>query len=151
MHCSTDGGQGVRGGKWRMKGKRGAAGRALQGYLALRWLPLSFSSLTALPFLWTWIITSLAFPAVPTLALPPLSPPALNPYRSRPRYRHGAGVAAPSLRRLPVLFVGSFEHLLHVSDLVLAHRRHVHVAPERQRWGRRRGGGRERESLLVKP
>lgn len=65
--------------------------------------------------------------------------PAPGPYRSRPRYRHGASVAAPSLRRLPVLFVGSFEHLLHVSDLVLAHRRHVHVAPERQRRGHREG------------
>lgn len=54
-------------------------------------------------------------------------------YRSGPWYRHRAGVAAPSLRCLPVLFVGPFKHLLHVTDLVLAHCRHVHVAPA-QRW-----------------
>lgn len=54
----------------------------------------------------------------------------LVPYRSRPRDGHGAGVAAPPLWRLPVLFVGSFKHLLHIADLVLAHGWHVYVAPE---------------------
>ena len=54
----------------------------------------------------------------------------LVPYRSRPRDGHGAGVAAPPLWRLPVLFVGSFKNLLHIADVVLAHGWHVYVTPE---------------------
>lgn len=74
----------------------------------------------------------------------PRTPP--RPYRSGPRQGHGAGVAAPPLGRLPVLLVGPLEDLLHVGDLVLAHGRHVHVPPGRQR----RGHG-DRESQLVRP
>lgn len=76
------------------------------------------------------------------------SPPGLppRPYRSGPRHGHGTGVAAPPLGRLPVLLVGPLEDLLHVGDLVLAHGRHVHVPPGRQR----RGHG-DRESPLMRP
>lgn len=129
MHCSADGGQTLRGGEWRLEGERR---RGRDGCLALRWLPLSCSPLPALHQLPFSVHGSLHLLG---LFQPPPPPPILNPYRSRPRCRHGAGVAGPSLRRLPVLFVGSLEHLLHVGDLVLAHRRHVHVAPERQRRG----------------
>lgn len=50
-------------------------------------------------------------------------------YRSGPGEGDGAAVAPPLLRCLPVLLVHAFEHLLDVADLVLAHGRHVHVAP----------------------
>lgn len=42
-------------------------------------------------------------------------------YRSGPGEGDGAAVAPPLLRRLPVLLVHAFEHLLDVADLVLAH------------------------------
>lgn len=54
------------------------------------------------------------------------------PHRSGPRCGDGTCVAPPSLRGLSVLLVGPFEHLFHVADLILAHGRHINVAPEMQ-------------------
>lgn len=51
-------------------------------------------------------------------------------YRSRTWDRDSTGVASPPLGCFPVLLVGSFKHLLHITDLVLTHRWHIHITPE---------------------
>lgn len=142
MHCGT-----VRGEKWRVKREESCSWKGFAGLVGsemaalLLQLPHTPSSapfsLGMDHYIFSFSRCSNSCPFSATLPHP--APSLLNPYRSRPRYRHGAGVAAPSLRRLPVLLVGSFEHLLHVSDLVLAHGRHVHVTPERQRRRHRKG------------
>lgn len=70
-------------------------------------------------------------------------------HRSRPWNGDSAGVASPPLGRLPVLLIGSLKHLLHITDLVLADRRHVHVTPEtwqQQAGGLAMCGGKNRET-----
>lgn len=87
----------------------------------------------------SWIITLIAF-----LILSPLFSniipsrhnsitifPSFNvSYRSRPWVGNRSSIAPPPLGCLPVFLVGAFKHLLHITDLVLTYRRHVHVTPE---------------------